>query len=222
LEDSIRAFRAGLTGLRKSPCSTRSQSDAGAGVVVPARAGANVASRNRNALPAALTHDRGLGLGGSRRLRREAAAQRVRRGALRIEPAAIEQAIDRGASKYTAVTGIPSLKEAICAATTRRRGWTPTPNQVCVTVGAKHALFNLALALFEAGDEVVIPSPCWVSYPEQVRMVGATPVLVPTSEATAWRLTPDALGRSLNSQTDLRTLVDSIVERLPQTLLVTR
>jgi aspartate aminotransferase len=114
---------------------------------------------------------------------------------------AAKKAIEKGASKYTPVTGIPALKEAICAATTRRRGWAPTPGQVCVTVGAKHALFNLALALYEEGDEVVIPSPCWVSYPEQVRIVGATPVLLPTTEASAWRATPEDLARTLTKRT---------------------
>jgi aspartate aminotransferase len=114
---------------------------------------------------------------------------------------AAKKAIDRGASKYTAVTGIAPLKEAICAATQRRRGWSPVPSQVCVTVGAKHALFNLALALYEAGDEVVIPSPCWVSYPEQVHIVGAKAVLVPTTEANGWRLSPDDLARALTPRT---------------------
>ena len=60
------------------------------------------------------------------------------------------------------------------------RGWSPKPNQVTVSIGAKHALFNLAVALYEPGDEVVIPAPYWVSYPEQVRMMGATPVHVTT------------------------------------------
>jgi aspartate aminotransferase len=114
---------------------------------------------------------------------------------------AAKAAIDRGASKYTPVTGIAALKEAICAATQRRRGWSPTPQQVCVTVGAKHALFNLALALYEAGDEVIIPGPCWVSYPEQVRLVGATPVIVPTSEASGWRLSAEDLSKALTRRT---------------------
>ena len=70
-----------------------------------------------------------------------------------------------------------------------------------MSVGAKHALFNLALALFEPGDEVVIPAPCWVSYPEQVRLVGATPVIVPTTEAAGWKLSPDALRASLTPKT---------------------
>ncbi len=114
---------------------------------------------------------------------------------------AAKLAIDKGASKYTAVTGIAPLKEAICAATARTRGWTPTPKQVTVSVGAKHALFNLAVALFEAGDEVVIPGPCWVSYPEQVRLVGATPVIVPTTEASGWRLSAADLRAALGPRT---------------------
>ena len=114
---------------------------------------------------------------------------------------AAKAAIDRGSSKYTAVTGIAPLKEAICKATERSRGWAPSPRQVTVSVGAKHALFNLALALYEEGDEVVIPSPCWVSYPEQVRLVGATPVIVPTTEAEGWKLSPSALRASLTPKT---------------------
>jgi aspartate aminotransferase len=114
---------------------------------------------------------------------------------------AAKAAIDKGVSKYTAVSGIPPLKEAICAATARTRKWTPSPNQVTVSVGAKHALFNLAIALYEPGDEVLIPAPCWVSYPEQVRMMGATPVIVETSESDGWRVSPDALSRALTEKT---------------------
>jgi aspartate aminotransferase len=70
---------------------------------------------------------------------------------------AAKQAIDQGCSKYTAVTGIPALKQAICEATETMRGWRPKPENVCVGVGAKHVLFNLAVTLYEPGDEVVIP-----------------------------------------------------------------
>jgi len=114
---------------------------------------------------------------------------------------AAKKAIDEGASHYTAVTGTPALKKAICAATARDRGWTPKPEQVVVSCGAKHALFNLALALFEAGDEVIIPAPYWVSYPEQIRLVGATPVIVPTREEDGWLLTAEALGAAITSRT---------------------
>jgi aspartate aminotransferase len=114
---------------------------------------------------------------------------------------AAKKAIDAGCSKYTAVTGIAPLKEAICDATEKARGWRPEPKNVCVSVGAKHVLFNLALALFEPGDEVVIPKPYWVTYPEQVRMMGATPVLLDTREEDGWRLSPEKLQRALTPRT---------------------
>ncbi|MDP9000160.1 MAG: pyridoxal phosphate-dependent aminotransferase [Myxococcota bacterium] len=114
---------------------------------------------------------------------------------------AAKRAIDEGCSKYTAVTGIPKLKEAICEATDRMRGWHPKPENVCVSVGAKHVLFNLAVALYDPGDEVVIPKPFWVSYPEQVRLVGATPVLVDTREEDGWKLSPARLEAALSPRT---------------------
>src|SRR5262249_37711475 len=106
-----------------------------------------------------------------------------------------------GCSHYTAVTGTAALQKAVCAATERDRGWTATPDPILVACGAKHALFTLALALCEAGDEVITPAPYWVSYPEQGRLVGATPVIVPTREEDNWLLTPDALGKALTSRT---------------------
>jgi aspartate aminotransferase len=114
---------------------------------------------------------------------------------------AAKAALDQGATRYTAVTGTPELKAAICASTERHRGYRPEPSQIVVSSGAKHALFNLALALYQPGDEVVIPAPCWVSYPEQVRIVGATPVLVPTREEEGFRVRPDALEAALSPRT---------------------
>ncbi len=114
---------------------------------------------------------------------------------------AAKRAIDEGASKYTAVTGIPALKKAICASTERRRGYAPKPEEVCVSVGAKHALFNVGLALYEPGDEIIIPAPYWVSYPEQVRMLGAEPVIVETREADGFRMTPEAFAKALTPKT---------------------
>ena len=115
--------------------------------------------------------------------------------------AAAEKALATGVSKYTAVTGIPALKQAICARTAEVRGWTPKPSQVTVTCGAKHALFNLALALYEPGDEVIIPAPYWVSYPEQVKLCGATPVIVPTTEAAGFKMSADAFAKALSPKT---------------------
>jgi aspartate aminotransferase len=121
-------------------------------------------------------------------------------------PASIRDAAKKmlesgGGSHYTAVTGTAALKKAICAAVGRDRGWQPTVDHVVVSCGAKHALFNLALALYEPGDEVIIPAPYWVSYPEQVRLVGATPVIVPTREEDNWLLSEDALARALTPRT---------------------
>lgn len=114
---------------------------------------------------------------------------------------AAKAALDSGATRYTPVTGTAELKGAICASVEQHRGYKPHPSQIVVSSGAKHALFNLALALYQPGDEVIIPSPFWVSYPEQVRLVGATPVIVPTREEDGFRLQPEALERALSSRT---------------------
>ncbi|TKD06240.1 pyridoxal phosphate-dependent aminotransferase [Polyangium fumosum] len=114
---------------------------------------------------------------------------------------AAQAAIDKGVSHYTAVTGTPELKAAICAATERDRGYRPAPNEITVSCGAKHALFNVALGLYEPGDEVVIPAPYWVSYPEQVRIVGATPVIVETREDQGFRMDAASLERAITERT---------------------
>lgn len=114
---------------------------------------------------------------------------------------AAKAAMDAGATRYTAVSGTADLKAAICEATERYRGFRPAPEEIVVSCGVKHSLFNLALALFEPGDEVIIPAPFWVSYPEQVRIVGATPVHVETREDEGFRLTPEALEAALGPRT---------------------
>ncbi len=114
---------------------------------------------------------------------------------------AAKRALDAGATRYTAVTGTPDLKAAICEATSRDRKHTPKPEQVTVSVGAKHALFNLAAALYEPGDEVIIPAPYWVSYPEQVRLFGATPVIIETNEQGGFRASPEAIEAAVTSRT---------------------
>lgn len=115
------------------------------------------------------------------------------------EAAAI--AIAAGASHYTPVSGTPALRQAVCVATERDRGYSIAPNQVTVSCGAKHSLFNLALALYGPGDEVIIPAPYWVSYPEQVRIVGANPVIVDTREQDGFRLDAQSLERAITSRT---------------------
>jgi aspartate aminotransferase len=104
-------------------------------------------------------------------------------------------------SHYTAVQGTQSLREAVCVATERDRGWRPTPDRVTVSVGAKHVLFNLAMVLVDPGDEVVIPAPYWVSYPEQVRLFGGEPRIVETSEERGFRMDPEALAAALGPRT---------------------
>src|ERR1700761_3279627 len=110
---------------------------------------------------------------------------------------AAKRAIDGGAHRYTNVSGTPELRKAIAAQSERVRGVPCAPEQVVASVGAKHALFNLALALYESGDEVIIPAPYWVSYPEQVRLVGAEPVIVETQEEQGFLLSPSALEQAL-------------------------
>jgi aspartate aminotransferase len=111
------------------------------------------------------------------------------------------EAAKKGATKYTPVSGTPAMRKAVCEATERHRGWAPTPEMVTVSAGAKAALFNLAMALYEPGDEVIIPAPYWVSYPEQVRMMGATPVIAETREEDGWQLRPETLEAALTPRT---------------------
>lgn len=114
---------------------------------------------------------------------------------------AAKRALDRGETRYTAVPGSPELRSAICAATERDRGFRPAPNHVVVGCGAKHVLWNLAHVLYEPGDEVVIPAPYWVSYPEHARAMGATPVIVETRAEDGYRLRPEALAAALSPRT---------------------
>lgn len=114
---------------------------------------------------------------------------------------AAKSAIDQGATKYTAVRGINPLLDAIAADSERRRKTKATRQEIVVTVGAKQSLFNLAMALYEAGDEVIIPSPYWVSYPEQVSLFGATPKIAVTQERNAFKLTPEELTASISDKT---------------------
>ncbi len=120
----------------------------------------------------------------------------------RIKAAAV-QALRRGETKYTDVAGIPELRAAVCAKLKRDQGLDYDPADVLVSVGAKHTLFNLAVALLDPGDEVLVPSPYWVSYPEQVRLLGAVPVPVPTDEATGFDLDPDRLAAAVTARTRL-------------------
>jgi aspartate aminotransferase len=118
----------------------------------------------------------------------------------RIKDAAI-QAMRRGRTKYTEVGGVLELRAAVCGKFKRDNGLDYEPADVLVSCGAKHTLFNMAVALLNPGDEVLVPSPYWVSYPEQARLVGAVPVAVPTQEATGFDLDPDRLRAAVTPRT---------------------
>jgi aspartate aminotransferase len=120
----------------------------------------------------------------------------------RIKDAAVE-AMQRGQTKYTEVGGVPELRAAVCAKLKRDNGLDYEPADILVSVGAKHTLFNLVMALINPGDEVLVPSPYWVSYPEQVRLLGGVPVAVPTQEATGFDLDPDRLAAAVTPRTKL-------------------
>jgi aspartate aminotransferase len=120
----------------------------------------------------------------------------------RIKDAAV-QSMERGQTKYTEVGGVPELRAAVCAKLRRDNGLDYEPADILVSVGAKHTLFNLVMALINPGDEVLVPSPYWVSYPEQVRLLGGVPVDVATHESTGFDLDPAALAAAVTPRTKL-------------------
>jgi len=121
---------------------------------------------------------------------------------LHIKAAAIE-AINAGMTKYTAVDGTPALKKAIIDKFQRDNGLEYAANQVLVSSGGKQSFFNLALALLNAGDEVVIPAPYWVSYPDMVLVADGTPVIVPTTQEQRFKITAEQLDAAMNEKTKL-------------------
>ncbi len=107
--------------------------------------------------------------------------------------AAAIAAIEAGQTRYTAVDGTPALKAAIAAKFARENALEYAPDEIIVSAGGKQVLFNALMATLDPGDEVLIPAPYWVSYPEMVRFTGATPVIVPSRPEDGYRLTPQAL-----------------------------
>ncbi|MBP7712171.1 MAG: pyridoxal phosphate-dependent aminotransferase [Gammaproteobacteria bacterium] len=114
---------------------------------------------------------------------------------------AAKQALDRGFTKYTAVDGIPSLKQAVIRKLQRDNGLTYAPEQVVVSVGGKQTFYNLAQALLDAGDEVLIPAPYWVSYPDMVLLADGTPVILEGTSEHGFKLTPEQLERAIGPRT---------------------
>ena len=114
---------------------------------------------------------------------------------------AAKRAIDAGDTKYTAVDGTPALKKAIAAKFKRENGLDYAPNQIIVGTGGKQVLFNALLATVNAGDEVVIPAPYWVSYPDIVALAEGTPVPVACSQNNGFRLRPEDLDAAITNKT---------------------
>ncbi len=117
-----------------------------------------------------------------------------------IKEAAIA-ALKSGKTKYTPVGGINELKDAIIAKLKKENQLTYTRDEIIVSCGGKHSLYNIAQVLFEAGDEVIIPSPYWVSYPDQVILNDAKPVLVPTQEKNGFKITAQELSAAITPKT---------------------
>lgn len=114
---------------------------------------------------------------------------------------AAKRAIDNGKTRYTAVDGIPELKAAICSKFLRENGLTYTPQQISVGTGGKQILYNALMATCNPGDEVIIPAPYWVSYPDMVLLAGGTPVTVVAGIETNFKLTPEQLEAAITPKT---------------------
>jgi len=117
-----------------------------------------------------------------------------------IKAAALE-AMKQGQTKYTKVDGTLQLREAICEKFSRDNELLYNPDQINVGVGGKHVMYNALMATLNPGDEVIIPAPFWVSYPDMVLLSGGTPVQLATAEADGFRLTPDALQDAITPKT---------------------
>jgi aspartate aminotransferase len=112
-------------------------------------------------------------------------------------------ALAAGFTKYTPSSGIPELRQAIADKFKRDHGLTYKPSQVIVSCGGKHSCFNVIFATCQEGDEVIIPSPYWLSYPEMVKLAGAKPVILATSDQTEFKVTPGQLRAAITPRTRL-------------------
>jgi aspartate aminotransferase len=111
------------------------------------------------------------------------------------------KALDEGVSKYPVTAGTPELRQAICKQVKEVHGLAVQPPQVLVSAGAKHSLFNFFLAVLDPGDEVIVPAPYWVSYPEQVRIAGGNPVTLPARPDLGFALDPAELEAAITDRT---------------------
>jgi aspartate aminotransferase len=119
-----------------------------------------------------------------------------------IKSAAIKS-IQQGFTKYTAESGTDELKKAICAKFQKDNGLTYSPSRVVVSCGAKHSLYNIIQAVCESGDEVIIPSPYWLSYPEMVILAEAKPVFIETDDSSGFRISLSGLKKAITKKTKI-------------------
>ena len=117
--------------------------------------------------------------------------------------AAAKQALDAGKTKYGPVAGEPQLKAAIARKLRDDNNLNYQPENIIVTNGGKHSLYNLMMALIEPGEEVIIPAPYWLSYPEMVKLASGKPVIVRTDASTGYKITPEQLSRAITPKTKL-------------------
>jgi aspartate aminotransferase len=115
--------------------------------------------------------------------------------------AAARQALDRGCGKYTDVGGLPAVREACAAELSRVHSCPVTADRIILSAGAKHSLYNIFMAILDEGDEVIIPAPYWVSYPDMVKLAGGEPVIVPTTAAEGFQLDPERLTAAITPRT---------------------
>ncbi len=123
----------------------------------------------------------------------------------RIKDAAIK-AIDEGFTQYTAVPGIPELLEAVATKLKRDNALSYAPSDIIVSNGAKHSLFNLFQAVINPGDEVIIPAPYWVTYPELVKYASGTPVIIETDDISQFKITAEQLKAAITPKTKMLVL----------------
>ncbi len=116
---------------------------------------------------------------------------------------AAKQALDRGKTKYGAAAGEPQLREAIAHKLQHDNNLNYSAANILVTNGGKHSLYNLMVTLIDPGDEVVIPAPFWLSYPEMVKLAGGVPVIVDTDSSTDYKISPAALNAAITPKTKL-------------------
>jgi aspartate/methionine/tyrosine aminotransferase len=124
-----------------------------------------------------------------------------------IVAAAIDACRDPRNHKYTPTNGLPELREAIATKTRRDSGLVVDAANVLVTNGGKHAVYNTMLTLLDAGDEALLPAPYWTTYPEPIRLAGATPIVLSTTEATGFRVTVGQLEAARTPRTKLLVFV---------------